>query len=65
MELNDLVTKISNIQKKTLRDAIKAKLNEGCTIEELEVTYDSLTTRNKDSIKVVLTYDIKKKADNN
>ena len=64
MELNELVTKISNIQKKALKDALKAKLNEGYTIDELEVTYETKTTRKKDGIKAVVTYEIKKITDN-
>lgn len=64
MKLNELVTKISNIQKKALKDALKAKLNEDYTIDELEVTYETKTTRKKDGIKAVVTYEIKKIADN-
>lgn len=64
MELNEFVTKISNIQKKALRDALKAKLNEGYTIDELYVSFDTKTTRNKNGIKAVVTYEIKEKTDN-
>lgn len=64
MEFNELVTKVSNIQKKALKDALRAKMNEGYTVDELEVTYDSKINRNNAGIKVVVTYDIKKKTDN-
>ncbi len=64
MEFNELVTKVSNIQKKALKDALRAKMNEGYTIDELEVTYDTKTTRNKDGIKAVVTYEVKKITDN-
>lgn len=64
MELNELVNKISNIQKKALKDALIVKLNEGCTIDELEISYETKTTRKKDGIKTVVTYEVKKIADN-
>lgn len=63
MEFNELVTKLSNIQKKALKDALRAKMNEGYTVNELEVTYDSRTNRNKNGINIVVTYEIKKQTD--
>lgn len=59
MDLNELVTKLSNIQKKALKDSIQAKINEGYNIDELEVTYDTKINTNSKNIKMVITYEIR------
>ena len=63
MEFSEFIRKISNIQQKALKDAVQVKLNEGYTIDELEVTYETKTTKTKDGLKTVVTYEIDKKAD--
>ena len=63
MEYNKFIRKISDIQHKALKDAVQAKLNEGYTLDELEVTYETKMNRKPEGITAVITYEIKAKAD--
>ena len=63
MEFNEFIRKISDVQKKALKDAVQAKMNEGYTLDELEVTYETKMNRKPESINAVITYEIKAKTD--
>lgn len=63
MEIEDVLKKIAKIQSNAFESALKAKLNEGYTIDELEIEYETNTVRKGDGISTTVKTIIKKKAD--
>lgn len=66
MEVKDLVKKIASKQNKAIKEAIQYRLNEGYTLNDLEIKYDTTTTKKKNVINSTLKIEVKviDKADN-
>jgi hypothetical protein len=61
MEMDALIKKISALQKKAIKEAIQVQLNEGYSLDDLEIEYDTTTRKNKKVVKSTLTFEVKPK----
>ncbi|TQR28764.1 hypothetical protein C7Y47_20295 [Lysinibacillus sphaericus] len=59
MEMKDLVKQIAAKQNKAIKDAIQYRLNEGYSLDDLEIEYDTTTTKKKNIINSTLKIEVK------
>lgn len=59
MEMKDLVKKIAVTQNKATKEAIHYRLNEGYSLDDLEIEYDTTTTKKKNIINSTLKIYVK------
>ncbi|MEK5330237.1 MULTISPECIES: hypothetical protein [unclassified Lysinibacillus] len=66
MEVKDLIRKIAAKQNKAIKEAIQYRLNEGYSLDDLEIKYDTATTKKKNVINSTLKIEVRviDKADN-